>query len=80
MALMCRHFFDTSVDCLWRRVPSLFLVLSCLPSNIWRAPLTFGGIANATLARAIVPADLERFNNISKTKEHYGLYGHYGTL
>ncbi|KAF8887125.1 hypothetical protein BD779DRAFT_1722447 [Infundibulicybe gibba] len=61
VALVCRHFFDPSMDSLWHEVPTFPSVLKWLPSDIWRVPLTHRGIAGAALARAITPADLGRF-------------------
>ncbi|KAF8887127.1 hypothetical protein BD779DRAFT_530149 [Infundibulicybe gibba] len=64
LALVCRRFFDASMDHFWRSVPGLLPVLWCLPASIWRAPLTRRGIENAVLTRAIIPADLKRFKTI----------------
>ncbi|KAF8887124.1 hypothetical protein BD779DRAFT_1722443, partial [Infundibulicybe gibba] len=61
VALVCRHFFDPSMDCFWLEIPSLLPVLGCLPPDIWRTPLTHRRIADAALTRAITPADLGRF-------------------
>ncbi|KAF8869319.1 hypothetical protein BD779DRAFT_1682338 [Infundibulicybe gibba] len=64
LALVCRRFFDASMDHFWRSVPDLLPVLWCLPTNIWRVPLTRRSIENAVLTRAIIPADLKRFKTI----------------
>ncbi|KAF8887126.1 hypothetical protein BD779DRAFT_1672888 [Infundibulicybe gibba] len=64
MALVCRHFFNAPMDCLWHEVPDLLYVLRCLPSDVWKAPLTYYGIESAVLARAIAPIDLERFRTL----------------
>ncbi|KAF8887135.1 hypothetical protein BD779DRAFT_1528264 [Infundibulicybe gibba] len=64
VALVCRDFFDASMDQLWYHVSNLIPVLQCLPSDIWRTPLTSRGIGSAVLARAITSTDLERFRTL----------------
>ncbi|KAF8869320.1 hypothetical protein BD779DRAFT_761449 [Infundibulicybe gibba] len=64
MALVCHHFFNAPMDRLWHKVPDLFYVLRCLPSNVWKAPLTYYRIESAVLARAIAPIDLECFRTL----------------
>ncbi|KAF8887149.1 hypothetical protein BD779DRAFT_1786293 [Infundibulicybe gibba] len=58
VALVCRGFYNTSLDLLWRQIYGLLPLVRCLPSDIWSGP---PANYNVVLARAIAPPDLERF-------------------
>ncbi|KAF8895642.1 hypothetical protein BD779DRAFT_743020 [Infundibulicybe gibba] len=40
VALVCRSFYNASLDLLWREIRGLFPLLGTLPSDLWSGPLT----------------------------------------
>ncbi|KAF8870458.1 hypothetical protein BD779DRAFT_537688 [Infundibulicybe gibba] len=69
VALVCRSFYNASLDLLWRDVTGLLPLLRTLPSDVWSGPLTRH---KAVLARAIIPSDLERFRAYACCVQVYG--------
>ncbi|KAF8887191.1 hypothetical protein BD779DRAFT_534420 [Infundibulicybe gibba] len=72
VVLVCRSFYNASLDLLWRDIAGLFPLLRTLPSDIWSGPLSPHEVV---LARAITPSDLERFkahaHHVQVYSDHY---------
>ncbi|KAF8869317.1 hypothetical protein BD779DRAFT_1807135 [Infundibulicybe gibba] len=72
VALVCRSFYNASLDLLWRGIRGLLPLAKSLPSDMWDRPLNCSN--NAVLTRAITPSDLERFRAHSRHIQSYHNY------